>query len=77
VGKALHEQFHENITKSTDNQIRESDIDLLSPKEMEETGRTTGVSMTYSSCRPSLTAVLTQLTDFLYASPNNLSRRLY
>jgi hypothetical protein len=77
VGKALHELFHENITKNTDNQIGEGNIDLLSPKEMQETGRTTGVSMTYSTCRPGLTAVLKQSTDFLYAYLNNLSRRLY
>jgi hypothetical protein len=31
VGKALDELFHENITKSTDNQIGEGDIDVFSP----------------------------------------------
>jgi Pvc16 N-terminal domain len=45
VSKTLHHLLFDNITKSTEGQITGVDIHLLSPKEMQETGHTTGVSV--------------------------------
>jgi hypothetical protein len=45
VSRTLRDLLHENITNSTDHQISGVAIHLLSPKEMQETGQTTGVSV--------------------------------
>ena len=45
VSKTLQELLQANITNSTDPQIQGVGIDLHSPKEMQESGNATGVSL--------------------------------